>query len=427
MRKILFLSCVILLLMVNSITAQKKTANKVELDSTLLYINGKGLFVNLGKKEKTVLNFSTAIQTGGAYSQLENASGTQHTDRFSINLARIYFTGSFINEKVLMGLTTDFTGTTGILEAWVGVNFFEKHLLVSMGQRQTNTNNRLALSDERFGQELAQTIDGTSKDGVAYGGLMQNFVGATREDGLFFDANFSINKMRIYPSIAVTTGNGQGINSTQENLGFKYGGRLDIMPLGDFKFNNAFISHDMYFETSPKFAFGIAGSYNVKASHATGSGANQITGIYDANGNIDYANYAKIVSDFIFKYKGFSFISEFTSAAVKGKNLYIDSAGNKEFTALYSSSKYNTGTVFNLQSSYMFKSGWVIDTRFTNINPEYSVQESLIQKQNWYTFGINKYNKYKNLKIGINTTYIDNFNTETKYNWYSNLAVQFIL
>lgn len=427
MRKILFLSLGMFILLINSIHAQTEESTKKKIDSTLTIVHGNGLFINLGTKEKTVVNFDAAIQSGFAYSEFEDAKGTQNENRLSLNLARLYLNASFLNKKILMGLTTDFTGTTPLLEAWAGVNFFKNHLLVSMGQKQTHTNNRLAMADEIYAQLLAQTIAGTSIDGVAYGGLMHNFVGATRESGLFLESNFSINSVRIYPSVSITTGDGQSFDSTQDNLGYKYGGRLDILPLGDFKLNNAFVGADLYYEEKPKFSFGVAGSYNVQASQATGSGTNEITGIYNKDGLVDYANYVKIVADLVFKYKGFSFITEYTSAGVKGNNLYLDVAGTKELSAEEASSKYNTGSAFSMQSSYVYRNGWSFDGRFSNISPEFSVAKSLVQKQNWYTIGVNKYNKFKNLKIGINTTYVDNFDAAIKYNWYTNLAVQFVL
>ncbi|QBN17612.1 hypothetical protein [Flavobacterium nackdongense] len=427
MRKIVILSFSTLILLVNSIYAQKEEPTKKKVDSTLIIVNGDGLFIRLGKKEKTVINLDAAIQSGMAYSEFEDAKGTQTDNRLSINLARLYLNTNFLNNKVIMGLTTDFTGTTPLLEAWAGANLFKNHLFLSMGQKQTHTNNRLAMADERFSQVMAQTIAGTSKDGVAYGGLMHNFVGATRESGLFLETNFTLSSIRIYPSVSITTGDGQGFDSSQENLGYKYGGRLDILPLGDFKKNNAFTAADLYYEEKPKFAFGVAGSYNAKASHPTGSGTNTITGIFDKEGAEAYGDYVKIVSDLVFKYKGFSFVTEYTSAAVKGSNLYLDAAATKKLTPEAASAKYNTGEAFSFESSYVFRNGLSFDGRFSNISPEFAVPTSLVQKQNWYTFGINKYNKYKNLKIGINTTYVDNFDAAIKYNWYSNLAVQFVL
>jgi hypothetical protein len=79
----------------------------------------------------------------------------------------------------------------------------------------------------------------------------------------------------------------------------------------------------------------------------------------------------------------------------------------------------------NLQSSYMTKSGWAFDTRFSFIDPEVEIEKSLVQKENWYTAGINKYFKNNALKIGLNTSLVDReIATVTTSNWYSNLGVQ---
>jgi hypothetical protein len=49
----------------------------------------------------------------------------------------------------------------------------------------------------------------------------------------------------------------------------------------------------------------------------------------------------------------------------------------------------------------------------------------LVQKENWYTLGINKYFKNNALKVGLNTSLVDReVQPETTSNWYSNLAVQ---
>lgn len=424
MQKLLNLTIAALLLFSANGNAQEIKETK-KADSTFVYKLGQGTFINLSKKSKSSLNFFGVVQSGIGYNKLDDGTDTENTSRMSINLARLNINGSFLDDKAKFGLVTDFTGNTGLLEAWVGLSLYKKNAYLYFGERRTNTNNRLALEDERFAQNISQTIAGRSNDGIAYGGLMHNFVGTTREGGLFIETNFSIAEVRIYPSISVTTGDGQGFFDEQTNTGFKYGGRLDIMPLGDFIKNNAFISHDLYHEPSFKIAFGFAGSYNVKASDATGTGYNEITGIYDDKGMVDYADYIKVVSDFIIKYKGFSFIGEYTNASVDGKNLYLDKSAGTLLDAETAATKYNMGYGVNLQSSYVTKNGWAFDTRFSFIDPEVEIEKSLVQKENWYTLGINKYFKNNALKIGLNTSLVDrDAVTVTTSNWYSNLGVQ---
>ena len=79
----------------------------------------------------------------------------------------------------------------------------------------------------------------------------------------------------------------------------------------------------------------------------------------------------------------------------------------------------------NLQSSYVTKKGWAIDARYSFIQPEVEIENSLIQKENWYTLGANKYFKNNALKIGLNTSWVSrDALPEKASNWYSNLAVQ---
>ena len=424
MQKLLNFTIIALLMFSATGNAQEIKEPK-KTDSTFVYKLGEGTFINLGKKSKSTLNFFGVVQSGIGYNKLDDGIDTENTSRMSMNLVRFNMNGTFLDDKAKFGLVTDFTGNTGLLEAWVGLSLYKKNAYLYFGERRTNTNNRLALEDERFSQNIAQTIAGRSNDGIAYGGLMHNLVGTTREGGLFIETNFSIAEIRVYPSLSVTTGVGQGFFDEQTNSGFKYGGRLDVMPLGDFIKNNAFTSHDLYYEPTLKMAFGIAGSYNLKASEATGTGFNAITGIYDAAGKVDYADYIKIVSDFIIKYKGFSFIGEYTNASVDGKNLYLDKSAGTLLDAETAATKYNMGYGVNLQSSYMTKSGWAFDTRFSFIDPEVEIEKSLVQKENWYTVGINKYFKNNALKIGLNTSLVDReIATVTTSNWYSNLGVQ---
>ena len=427
MKKMLIISGFALLFFTNIVRAQFNSPNK-QRDSSLVYITGEGTFINLGdpKGKGISVNLKTTLQPGFQYSRLDSTGGMSYTNRMSLNLARVALTAKGFNDKMSLGIVTDFTGTSALLEGWVGFSFFRNHAKLTMGERQTNTNNRLALADERYQQTLAQTIAGKSSDGIAYGGLMQNFVGSTREAGIFIETNFSWNKVRIYPSVSLTNGEGQGLYDTIGTK-YKYGGRIDIMPLGDFIKNNAFIADDIYREQKPKLAIGIAGSYNVKAYNSIGNGASNVTGIYNKSGVQDYANYRKLIADFIFKYRGFSIVGEYINATVAGKNLYSNASSSSRLTPDIASVQYGIGNGYNFQTSYILKNGLSFSGRYSYITPESSNPASIIQKQNWYTFNINKYLKNNAVKIGLNTSYVNTQTPSVTTNkWISNLAFQFL-
>ncbi len=303
----------------------------------------------------------------------------------SINLARLALNFSAFNGLMTAAVKADFTGTSPLLEAWVAYNSKNQHHSFILGERQAISNNRLALEDEKYASTMGPTINGMSNDGSIYGGLVQNFVVTTREGGLFYKTNFSLGNSRIYGAASITSGQGQSINSTQTNLGLKYGARIDFMPMGDFIKNNAFISQDIYYEKDPKFGMGVAGSYAVKATTPAAASSENASGIYDQDGEPANANYRKLVADLIFKYKGFAFVAEYTDATVYGKNLYTDAASTKALTPETASAKYSIGDAFNFQTSYVWKNGWALEGRYTIVTPEYNVEGSIVQKQNWFT------------------------------------------
>jgi hypothetical protein len=399
------------------------TAQTKQADSSIVYVAGEGTNITLGKLDAAKFNLLTTVQAGGQFTRLDSTSTIANSSRLSVNLVRMAFSGSVLQNKVSFKIVTDFTGVTPILEGWVGFNFKDKKSHLILGQKQTNTNNRLAMEDERYAQVMGQSLAGKSNDGTVYGGLMQNFVGSTREGGLFFDTKFNAGSLKLYPSVSITTGEGQNFFSSQPNLGFKYGGRLDVLPLGDFIKNNAFIAHDIYYEKKPKLAVGFAASYNVKASSPIGSDNAIITGVYNKSGVQDYANYRKIVADLIFKHRGFAFVGEYINGSVYGKDLFTNAGATSQLTPQTASNIYNLGNAVNIQASYVFKSKWVVDGRYTKITPEFNTATSIVHNQDWYTFGINKYLKYNAVKMGLNGTYLlDNVTNAKK--WIINLALQ---
>jgi hypothetical protein len=405
--------------------AQVKSADNSVPDSSIIYVNGDGTYFNFGTKDKFQVNLNGILSPGFQFRSYNVNGEVTKENQMSINLARLSLNFSAFNGLMTAAVKADFTGTSPLLEAWVAYNSANQHHSFIFGERQSISNNRLALEDEKYASTLGPTINGLSNDGSIYGGLMQNFVVTTREGGLFYKTNFTIGRSRLYGAASITSGQGQSINSTQTNLGLKYGGRIDFMPMGDFIKNNAFISQDIYFEQNPKLGIGIAGSYAVKATTPVAGSSDNAAGIYDQDGEPTNANYRKLVADLIFKYQGFAFVAEYTDATVYGKNLYSDAASTKELTPEAASAKYNIGDAFNFQASYVWKNGWALEGRYSIVTPEFNVENSIVQKQNWYTGSFNKYLKNYAIKIGINATYIDESAvTGSEYTWISNLAIQ---
>jgi hypothetical protein len=404
--------------------AQVKSKDNAVQDSSIYYVSGEGTYLNLGTKNKFQLNLNGILSPGFQIRSFNKGGSTTNENQMSLNLVRLSMNVSAFNDMLIAGVKGDFTGATPLLEAWLGFKSKNKRHKITFGERQSNTNNRLALEDEKYASVMAPTINGRSNDGSIYGGLMQNFVVTTREGGIFYETFFTVKNVKIYPSASITSGTGQTINSTKTDFGLKYGGRVDVMPLGDFIKNNAFISQDIYYEPEPKLGIGIAGSYAVKATVPVAGSINNPTNIYDQDGNVANLDYRKLTADFIFKYQGFAFVGEFTDASVYGKNLFTNTTATDRLTPELASAQYAVGSGLNLQTSYV-KSGWGAEFRYSLITPEFDVDKSIVQKQQWYTLGLNKYLVNYALKIGINATYIDQTGASgEKSTWISNLAIQ---
>ena len=424
-QKISLFTIIAVIALSEPIRAQVNLPDKSVQDSSIMYVNGDGMYFNFGTKDKFQLNLNGILSPGFQFRSYNVNGEVTKENQMSINLARLALNFSAFNGLMTAAVKADFTGTSPLLEAWVAYNSKNQHHSFILGERQAISNNRLALEDEKYASTMGPTINGMSNDGSIYGGLVQNFVVTTREGGLFYKTNFSLGNSRIYGAASITSGQGQSINSTQTNLGLKYGARIDFMPMGDFIKNNAFISQDIYFEKDPKFGMGVAGSYAVKATTPVAASSENATGIYDQDGEPANANYRKLVADLIFKYKGFAFVAEYTDATVYGKNLYTDAASTKALTPETASAKYSIGDAFNFQTSYVWKNGWALEGRYTIVTPEYNVEGSIVQKQNWITGSLNKYLMNYAIKIGLNTTYIDeSAATGSTYTWISNIAIQ---
>lgn len=137
MKKTLILFCAILMIAYSNAKAQLV----MEVDSSLVYINGEGTFINVGKGEGTKFNFLTAIQPGIQSNRLNSESTLTNSNRMSLNLVRLSITATTFKNKVSLGLLTDFTGDSPLLEGWIGFAM-NKNIKFILGQRQTNTKNK---------------------------------------------------------------------------------------------------------------------------------------------------------------------------------------------------------------------------------------------------------------------------------------------
>ena len=103
------------------------------------------------------------------------------------------------------------------------------------------------------------------------------------------------------------------------------------------------------------------------------------------------------MADVLWKYKGWSFLGEYFLKSAPNPVL-MDSTGTNRLNSFY------TGTGFNAQLGYVFKSNWEIAGRYTIVNPDEGVDVKL-GDQTQYTLGLSRYLLGHALKFQTDLTY----------------------
>lgn len=322
------------------------------------------------------------------------ASGLDSENTFNSKRTFLQFSGDAKKEKVSFLIQLDYSNSDPLMDAWIGYHPTE-NITISFGQKQTFVNNR----EMTYREDRLQFNDRSF--------LSETFSNTGREFGIFVESKFG-DKFGIAPMLALTSGDGRnsfGTNSRDTDLGgMKFGGRLDLYPLGYFKEGNEVTNVDLGREETLKFVVGFAGSMNKGASNNAGEGHGDFL-LYDANGANNLPDYNQLYADVLLKYNGFSFLAEYVNTSADNLALvYLDDTATQLLAPTQISQFLVLGDSFNIQTGYVTEKGFSFDVRYENMTPEFENQTaSILQDASAYTFGISKY--FKNNSLKLQTSY----------------------
>jgi hypothetical protein len=318
--------------------------------------------------------------------------------------AFLTLSGSMLKEKVSFLLQNNFINGQPLLDAWVAYQPVSS-LKITFGQKQTFTNDR----ENTFFEDKLQFVD--------RGLFSSKLSNSGREFGVFIESQFQKGSFIFRPKIAITSGDGLnsfGTNSADiDRGGLKYGGRIDLLPLGDFKEGNDGYIADLKHEDKLKILTGTAFSYNVGASNEVGEGHNDFT-FYDNNGAEKLPDFRKLYQDILLKYKGFSLLGEyFLSTATTLNGSFLDAAATRPLYITEISEYLVLGNGYIVRGGYVTKSGYALDLKFETFNQEFDNDAALLRDQTNYTVGFTKYFKGNNLKLqtAVSSNAVNQFNT----------------
>jgi hypothetical protein len=357
------------------------------LENSADYRPGSGLDIRLNNGN-CGFNLGAFIQSGFRYVKPDGAPAET---RFDVRHSFFSLGGFAKKEKISFLLQTDFSNVSPLLDAWVAFHPW-KFLTVSAGQKQTFTGNREMTFHE---SRLAMTDRSL---------LSRTFSATGREFGLFVESRLDIGRVVLQPAIAVTSGDGRNSFGTSsidiDYGGLKYGGRLDICPLGAFSPGNDRTGADLAREKNPRLKAGIAGSYNQGVSDAVGEGHGGFT-LYGENGRAAYPDYRKIHADILFKWRGISLLAEYANASATAvRGLFSADNGIDALVPGEISHYLCLGNSYNVQLGYVARNGLTVDVRYTRLSPEFAGETaSVLQETDVYDVNIGKYFAGNMLKL----------------------------
>jgi phosphate-selective porin OprO and OprP len=185
---------------------------------------------------------------------------------------------------------------------------------------------------------------------------------------------------------AISTGEGRNI--TRTNDGLSYTGRIEILPLGEFKKDGDFFEGDLFREKTPKLSLAGGGAYNHKAVKTLGQRGVALP---------EEQNIGSTFFDMIFKYNGWSVATEYASRNVKDQKIF-----QTEDQTLF----VYTGWGTNVQASYVWPSNFELAARYTYTEPSANIKD-YDNIQQIYTLGISKYLPDHKNKVQVNLSYTD--------------------
>jgi phosphate-selective porin OprO and OprP len=348
---------------------------------------GKG--VRLTTKDSTgSIQFSARIQNLLVVDQSLN-TGSDPDISAMTRRARLKFQGFAVNPKITykieLGLSNRdisnskesalVSGAPRIVFDAVVKYKFAKRTSIWFGQTKLPGNRERVISSQNL-----QFVDRSA--------LNSNF-NLDRDFGFQLHNEFKVGKVVIRPILAISTGEGRNI--TAKNIGgLDYTGRIEVMPFGSFTNKGDYFSSDLEREETPKISFGFTGDYNQGSIRQAGQLGTILT---DSNGKYIESDLTTLIADMIFKYRGFSVLSEFAYRE-NNNSTAVDAAGKA----------YAQGFAYSGQVGYLFPSNVEIAARYTRI-ATLSGKSSSLKNNEQYTLGMSKYIKGHNLKIQTDLTY----------------------
>ena len=394
------------------LTATLVHAQDVELDS---YKFGEGLRFTADEGHK--IRISGYVQPYAESKQYTEADANESMNRFRMRRLRLRMDGVLPNERFSYRFQVDLSGASEVgdsessnnylLDAYVSYNITNR-IKLSFGQRSTYTDNRELFMSSRTLQLVERS-------------RLTSAFSSIREFGFFAQGNFRTGGGSYLKPYFVLT-NGDGSNAfDKDHGGLKVGGQIDFLPFGLFTNLGQFRQADVMRELIPKIVIGVNYSKNNGMSSRRGRESGSILYLNDANEE-SLPDYTKYGADFMIKYKGFSMLGEYIKTEADVPKDITQRLRNNGSTSTtfdvngiqdvenYVKGRMMLGTAYNIQLGYLFKNGFSVDGRYTQLEADdnsFLNNGTFYNRPEYYTIGLGKYlARNYGAKIQASYTYV---------------------
>lgn len=235
--------------------------------------------------------------------------------------------------------------------------------------------------------------------------IVSNALTLDRDFGIRIDYTNHYKDFHFIIKTALSTGEGRNILKTDKGLA--YTARIEFLPLGKFTDGGDYFEGDLMREPKPKLSFGGVVHFNHLAQRTGGQLGPYLYRPEDL---------LSAMGDLVFKYKGFSFSSEY---------LYRRAGNAKTYNADSSSMRYvYAGMGVNTQAGYCFKKMFEIALRHSLLIPNAQIQDVEKMKSE-YAICFSKYIMKHKLKVQTDVTYQRQYDMVKRANAHNNLGWRF--
>ena len=322
---------------------------------------------SLTNREVTIENGKTSfkfkygarVQTRFDLSR-EQEPGAKAENELYFRRVRLKSDGHFFTPKLEYKLEIDVIGGQ-ILDAVLKWNFIQ-NIVLWAGQTKLRGNRERVISSQNL-----QFVDRS---------LLNSKFTLDRDIGFWLSHHFNTGEGVIREVISVSKGEGKSIyqdNPMPVDEGLDYTARLEYLPFGNFAKGGDYKGSDLEREPQPRLSIGITYDYNQNSAKSNGQKGSLI------DHQVDLRSW---IGDMMFKYRGFSVMTEYVDRKVSNFNPRTSDQYNDFVQGFY------TGTALNAQSGYVFKKNYELAARYTQVRPR---EESLFNDLTEYTFALSKY------------------------------------